>query len=577
MSLSLRWILLGLAMALLGTLPSSALARVPLIVGTPTVDNPRFTDVPNTMMYTVTVQVDRMAYDVDHVAKVGFVDSASYQSCKNPTTEWHWAPEQMFSATDTETWTLYNFQPGTTYYYRVQLGGPGASTHRSYCGELTTTDAPTPTIPDALASLSIEFHKAGTSNPFSTRYVIMETGDCGGRAGGLGATDYIVALDAENESIVWYLDIGAASGAIGASTIGWRYQPGTTTTSGRLLVLTEEQELFEWGFDGAELLHYEFGLHGECDGAVGSAGPCPHHDAYYSDVTGRTHVLASAESPIDAMGTGWETACGTESRFVDDGILTIADDGTEYSDYSLMNDYDFDPAVYGGPNAGYVAALGKACDSPMYHNYFEFTGIDWTHVNSIAASRFGPAEVLDISLKEWDAVLRFNASTGARLWTLASNTTDGDFAAITTDVAGATTFAAPHDVHEVSANELMMFDNLGDPTGSRVLRMAMDYTNKTAAIDRSWVVVDESGTALSCPVEGSGELVPDSEEHVLANCNDENTVVELSDFSGDVTGAAPPLVISLPDSGWCTTGGPIHREDIWGWHRAFPAVGIGAF
>jgi hypothetical protein len=138
-------------------------------------------------------------------------------------------------------------------------------------------------------------------------------------------------------------------------------------------------------------------------------------------------------------------------------------------------------------------------------------------------------------------------------------------------------FAAQHDVHEVSANELMMFDNLGDPTGARVIRMAMDYTNKTATIDRSWVVVDESGTALSCPVEGSAQLVPDSDDHVLANCNDENTIVELSDWSGEVVGAAPPLVISLPDSGWCTSGGPRFREDIVGWHRAFPAVSIGAF
>jgi hypothetical protein len=207
--------------------------------------------------------------------------------------------------------------------------------------------------------------------------------------------------------------------------------------------------------------------------------------------------------------------------------------------------------------------------------------MDWTHVNSVAASSFGPAEVLDFSLKEWDAVLRFNASTGAHLWTLASNSAYSDFGLIemASGIDGPAAFKAQHDAHEVRAYELLMFDNLGDPVGARVLRFAMDYAGRTATIDRSWIVVDEVGNPLSCPIEGSGQEVPDTAgEHVLANCNDENTVVELSEGTGKTgTDAIPPLVISLPDADWCDEGGPRNRQSIWGWHRAFPAVSIGAF
>jgi hypothetical protein len=197
-------------------------------------------------------------------------------------------------------------------------------------------------------------------NPFATKYVILETGDCGGRLGGAGATDYVVALDAENESIVWYLDLGAASGSIGAQTTGWRYQPGPTATSGRLIVLTDDQRLFEWSFDGTELLHYEFAPDGECDGVAGSTGPCAHHDVLPVGRDGSTHVLASALSTVDATGTDWETACAaTGSRFVNDGIITIGDTGTLSSERYLMDDYEFDPTVYGGPNSGYRRGTGQ--------------------------------------------------------------------------------------------------------------------------------------------------------------------------------------------------------------------------
>jgi len=65
--------------------------------------------------------------------------------------------------------------------------------------------------------------------------------------------------------------------------------------------------------------------------------------------------------------------------------------------------------------------------------------------------------------------------------------------------------------------------------------------------------------------------------NVLANCNDENTIVELSDATG-ATGTAPPLVISFPSStNFCTAGGPGNTNDLRGWHRAFPIENLGVF
>jgi hypothetical protein len=207
--------------------------------------------------------------------------------------------------------------------------------------------------------------------------------------------------------------------------------------------------------------------------------------------------------------------------------------------------------------------------------------IDWTHANSLAASRFGTVEVLDFSLKEWDAVVRINAITGARIWTLAARAADSDWT-LAKDSAivgpGRAVFSDQHDAHAVAEDVLLMFDNQGSAIASRVLRITLDSATMTATFDRSWMLMDGSGAPLVCPVEGSGQLVPGSSDaHVLANCNDENTIAELSDATGRV-GTAPPLVISFPSAtDFCSSGGPANSNDLRGWHRAFPIENLGNF
>src|SRR6185436_4379934 len=125
-----------------------------------------FGGVVNTMMYTVTVTVNGTGSDADHTAMVGFAPEDDYVGCN--ATPWKWSHAETFDTTDTRSWTLYNFLPGTKYYYRV-LVGSGATT-RSRCGVLETTAAPTPTLPDELGYLNIRYSKSG--DPFDTKYVL---------------------------------------------------------------------------------------------------------------------------------------------------------------------------------------------------------------------------------------------------------------------------------------------------------------------------------------------------------------------------------------------------------------------
>jgi hypothetical protein len=557
-------------------LPGSAFAVVPMFVGDPVVANPSFNGVANTMMYTVTVTVDGYAADADHAAVVGFTDS--YTTCTGST--WKWSQPKFFDTTDTRTWTLYNFEPGQTYYYRVRVGPPTGGTNRNVCGELTTTAAPTPTLPTNLANLNLQYDKAGPTNRFRTRYVMMETDDCGATA--MSTRDYLIVVDPLREEIVWYLDLRAMTNIAGAAATGWRYQPGTTLTSGRILMTVNRRYLYEWSFDGTQVNYGDFASGGECDESSGAAGPCIHHDVFKSDITGLTYVLSSKLAADDATGTEWEDMCGTDPRFVDDGYLTLNRRFAVTGDRYLMDDYSYDPTVDGGPNAEEDAAMRTACVSPTWEHFFDpsLGSIDWTHANSIAGSRFGMQEVLDYGIKGWDEVIRLRASTGARMWTLSSHADRSEWGplGIEPGIVGEAAFADQHDVHAVSSTGLMMFDNLGDPSGARVLRIALTGVgmSREATIDRSWAVVDAAGDPLDCPLEGSGREVPNtSGARVLANCNDEYTVVELDDATGN-TGSVPSLVISLPEVDYCASGGPADRS-FRGWHRAFPLVTVGEF
>jgi hypothetical protein len=554
-----------------------ARAVVPRFVGAPVVDNPRFDGVANTMMYTVTATVDGTGSDADHTAVVGFVPEADYAGCGG--TAWKWSRAQTFDSAPTRTWTLYNFLPGTKYYYRVRVGT--GATARSRCGVLETTAAPTPTLPEELGYLDVRFTKSGAA--FDTKYVLVESDDCGASGGSFaGATNYLVVVDAVNEAIVWYLDVPATAGLAGGSGSGFRYHRGASPTSATILMTVSHRYVFEWGFDGATLHSYDFG-ESSCDGSSGAEGPCFHHDVTKSATTGNTYALAALLTPTDMTGTVWEDTCGVDARFVDDGVQVLDDAFALTDSITLMDEGAYDPVVDPGPNGERSAMRATVCEGDTWTRLLDAPDgmVDWLHANSVDASTVAGREVVDVSLKEWDQVVRFDASTGDVLWRLSSRPEDSDWGTLTmaAGLVGSATFADQHDVHAIGPNTLLMLDNQGERAGARALQIRLNNGRpRSAVIEKSWAVVSGSGGQLNCDTEGTAELVPDS-DNVLAVCAGIALAVELDDPTGE-SGTEPPLTISLPDGDpqpFCSVGGPDERSTIRGWRRAFPIERVGEF
>jgi hypothetical protein len=561
-----------------GFLSSSALAAVPRIVDT-AVESPSINGVTNTMLYDVTVTVDGVGSDTGHSAVVGYVSDDDYSTCGG-TTAWKWSHRERFNTTDTRTWTLYNFQPGTTYHYKVTVG-VGANA-RSRCGILETPEAPTPTVPTNLGYLNFQFDKAGPAHPFHTRYMMVETDDCGTGLG--GARDYLVVLDTETEAIVWYLDIAAGVDRENAVAGGYRYQPGPTATSGRILMNVARSTLIEWGFDARVAESYGFDEVGDCGaGTSGAEGPCLHHDVFQSDDTGNTYAMTTVLDTRGTTGTIWEDACPAGTGFVNDGYGVLNDSFELESLQYLMTDYDYDPTVDAGPNGTKLASRPNACVGDTWSHSFDAPDgvIDWTHANSIAASSFGPSEVIDVSVKNWDQIVRFDASTGAMVWRLSPHAGYTDFGTLqkAPGVVGSASFADQHGVEAIAADTLLMLDNQGDVGGgARAIQVHVDTSPPSAVIEKSWAMVNAAGNPLECELGGNAELVPGS-DNTLVLCEHLRIAAELDDPTGN-TGGTPPLVISLPNgvsAPFCTTGGPADRGSLRGWHRAYPLTTVGEF
>ena len=554
---------LGLALALWIVSGSALAAPTVLDVA---LRRPTFHGVPNTLMVEATVTVDDTADDDLHDATVGYAPASDFVACDD-TTAWKYSTDvQRFDDDDTRTWTLYNFVPGTAYRYVVRTGN--AADYQYSCGRL-----PRPTLPAPLAALDLQYDTAGALHPFETRYVVLNSDDCGVSPRGAHANLFVV--DPVSQSIVWYLDMAAMTGLRDADLTGWRYQPATDSAPERILAIIDRRYVYEWGFDGALENFRDLAPLGECDGTSDADGPCPHHDLV-TDADGLTYVLTGRAAMIPTTGTGW-AACS--SRFVNDGYRVLDGDFELLDSQDLMTDLGYDPAADGGPNVPTVmdAAAGP-CSADTWGPYLGGDVIDWTHVNSLDRTTDGTQEVLDLSVRGWDQIVRVDANDGSYLWSLANDPEYSDWRLrLAPGIDGRRAFAGQHDIHSVAPDTLMMLDNLGDPRASRVLRVTLD--GAAATIDRSWALVDAAGGPLVCRVEGSAREVPGtSGEHVLAACNDAYTLVELDDSSGYATGDTiePPLVISLPTDA-CTSGGPTTRGGLRGFYRAFPLDRVGSF
>ena len=586
-------------------------------VQTAVVANPVFHGRANTMMYTVAATVDDTYSNERHKGAIGVTSTAAGSGMASTTclasTEYTWSPiEQVFDTRDTRTWTIYNLQPGTAYYYSVRTG-ESAATYQYYCGALTTAAVPTPTVPATLAALNLTVERLGD---YGTKYVMFDTDDCDPHG------NHLVAVDADTGNLVWYLDIPAVTGIPDAKIGGWRFQPmgEGSLTSDRILATISAHDhreyLYEFELDGTVVASKDFGklpngMDGHlCDGTDNRAtGPCPHHDAFKSDLTGQTYVLTAENSNVSTTGNPTWTRARCMSppyRFIGDGYQTLSEDYSAAVDTSLISDLGYDPAgAFPGPDAPAGCATTPGWQRTLSPG---FSWIDWIHTNSLAGTPDG--QYLDISLKEFEQIIRVDpdaAGGPSVVWRLASDPAYSDFrtegdaeddtGGDTGDdepvalvlgpdvVLGTSVFSSQHDVHAIDDDTLLLFDNQGNVNSigkgqSRVLSITFDTTTWSAAvIDRSWALVDdvEPPVGLNCPSNGSGELVPGQTDTVLALCHEEYVIAELNDPSGFPT--PPSLYITIPESPAevCGKTDSTSRYGITGWYRAYPLESLGDF
>jgi hypothetical protein len=318
-------------------------------------------------------------------------------------------------------------------------------------------------------------------------------------------------------------------------------------------------------------------------------GPCPHHDAWKSDITGETYVLVSENSDVSTIGNRtWSMARCTDPpyRFIGDGWQTLSEDYATWSDSYLIDDLGYDPDVLAGPHAPAACATAAGWRRTLSPS---MNWIDWIHTNSLAGTADGGS--LDISLKEWDQIIRVSTDgTHTVEWKLASDPFHSDFGSLSLGpdvLTGPAAFGGQHDVHGIGNARILLFDNQGDRDdmtdveASRVLSIAFDTSAWSAEIVKSWALVtnEASPSTLFCPTKGSGQLVPGDEDgnSVLALCHEVFAIEELNDPSGLAT--SPSLYISIPDPPAEVCGGTdeASRVGITGWYRAYPLESLGDF
>jgi hypothetical protein len=543
------------------------------------VDNPTFHGTPNTMMYTVTATVDDTFDNARHEGVVGFTTETG---CGD-TVDYTWSPRIQTFDRATRTWTLYNFQPGVPYYYAVRTGTDGD--YEYACGDLGT-----PTLPTGLDDLDLVVDNS--SGLYFSKYVMFDTDACDGR-------NYLVAVDADTGNIVWYLNTEAITGETEAVINGWRFHARGERflTSDRVLLTIDVREersrelLYEVELDGTVVNAKNFNqpdaatAHA-CDGTVDeSTGPCPHHDAFRSDITGETWVVVSADS-----GTGiddnpfWTSDVCTDPpyRFMTDGFQVLDADYVESFTQYLSPDLGYDPADDGGPAAPAECAVTDEWWDTLSP---DFGWIDWFHVNTVVGTPDG--RFVDISIRNWNQIIRVRAdgTSTAPVWRLSGDPAYSDFGTIRSDVAyGTATFAGQHDVHMIDDRTMMLFDNRGSPgmSGgyeSRVLSLRLRLgARRTATIQKSWALVsnDGSNTPLSCPTRGSGRLVPGdtSGNSALAVCRASRAIEELNDPTGAPTAPSLYIGLSSPPEDACITSTGFEVD---GWYRAYPLERLGDF
>ena len=165
----------------------------------------------------------------------------------------------------------------------------------------------------------------------------------------------------------------------------------------------------------------------------------------FHDLLGRTDgsywIMCDETRTIDLSafgGTADAQVTGTVVQHVGaDGALLF-----EWSPFDHLHVADLPPEQLGAP------------------------GVNWTHGNAIDVDEDGD---LYVSFRNLSEIVKIDGRSGSVLWRLGGSHSD-----LTLENAVAPAFARQHGLRLTDEGELLLLDNLGDPTGSRARRFVID-------------------------------------------------------------------------------------------------------
>lgn len=141
-----------------------------------------------------------------------------------------------------------------------------------------------------------------------------------------------------------------------------------------------------------------------------------------------------------------------------------------------------------GTAAQHISATGALLFHWSPFDHFEITDVDpaertganvnWTHGNAIDLDADGN---LVLSFRNLGEITKIDARTGAVLWRLGGRRNQFTF-----DGTSMPAFARQHSARALAPGELVLLDNLGDPSESRAERYALDEASRSARLIHSY-------------------------------------------------------------------------------------------
>ena len=124
--------------------------------------------------------------------------------------------------------------------------------------------------------------------------------------------------------------------------------------------------------------------------------------------------------------------------------------------------------------------------------------VNWTHGNALD---FDADSNVIVSFRNLGEITKINRSTGAVMWRLGGRRNEFEFGGTSMPA-----FVGQHSARVVTRGEMLLLDNLGDPTQSRVESYLIDESRKSARLVRS----HSSAPTVVTQIGGSVQALPRS-------------------------------------------------------------------